>query len=91
MISNLSQHDAYPEWMDLKTTQRYADVSERLLRDWIHLASNPLPAIQVEHGKILVKRAHLDSWLEAHPYQPTGAIDIGKMVDEVMSDLRKAS
>jgi len=91
MISNQSQHDAYPEWMDLKTTQRYADVSDRLLREWIHRAINPLPAIQVAHGKILIRRAHFDRWLEAQPFQPAGAIDVGKIVDEVMSDLRKAS
>ncbi len=90
MISDQPQHEAYPEWMDLKAIQRYACMSERTIRDWIHRPQNPLPAFQVGK-KILIRRSQFDHWLESHPFQPTGAIDIEKMVDEVMSDLRKAS
>ena len=48
MISSQSQSGTHPEWMDLKTIQQYACVSERTVRDWIHRPYKPLPAVQVE-------------------------------------------
>jgi hypothetical protein len=51
MISEQQQ----PEWMDLKSLQRYACVSERTLREWIHRPTDPLPAARVG-AKILVRR-----------------------------------
>lgn len=80
-----------PEWMDLKTTQAYADVSERTLREWIHRTPNPLPAVQVEHGKILIKRSKFDEWLEAHPIQLIDSIDINQIADEILKGFRKAA
>jgi len=80
-----------PEWMDLKTTQAYADVSERTLREWIRRTPNPLPAVQVEHGKILIKRSKFDQWLEAHPIQLIDSIDINQIADEIIKGLRKAA
>jgi hypothetical protein len=88
VISQQGKFEPYPEWMDLKTVQRYACVSERTVRDWIHRPQNPLPAKQVERGKLLVKRSQFDRWLEAHPYRPDDAIDVGRIVDEVMNDLK---
>jgi len=80
-----------PEWMDLKTTQDYADVSERTLREWIHRAVNPLPAVKVEHGKILIKRSKFDQWLEAQPVQSINSIDVNLFADEILNDLKKAA
>ena len=60
MISEQRQ----PEWLDLKSLQRYACVSERTLREWIHRGANPLPAARVG-TKILVRRSTFDQWLEA--------------------------
>ena len=76
MISEQSQ----PEWMDLKALTRYACVSERTLRDWIHLLINPLPAARVG-VKILVRRRTFDQWLENHRLR---SIDVGCIVDEMV-------
>lgn len=82
------QLEQRPEWMDLRTLETYACVSERKVREWIHRPQNPLPAVQVERGKFLVKRSQFDRWLEAHPYRPDEAQDLGRIVDEVMKDLK---
>jgi excisionase family DNA binding protein len=70
-----------PEWMDLKSLQRYADVSERTLREWIHRASNPLPAARVG-SKILVRRVAFDHWLENHRLK---TVDVSCIVDELVA------
>ena len=80
-----------PEWMDLKAVQAYACVSERTIREWIHFPVNPLPASQAGGGKILVKRSHLDAWLEAHPYQPVDSIDVDQITNEIVDQFRKAA
>ena len=79
------------EWMDLKVVQDYACVSERTIREWIHLPVNPLPASQAGGGKILIKRSLLDAWLGAHPYQPINSIDVDQIADEIIDQLRKAA
>ena len=91
MIPEKSQLERWPEWMDLKILQQYASVSERTLRDWIHRPVNPLPAKQVSHGKILVKRGQFDSWMEAFPYQPVESIDVNHITDEIIDQFRKAA
>ncbi len=88
MISQPTKLEQHPEWMDLKAVQRYASVSERTVRDWIHRPQNPLPAVQVEKGKLLIKRSHFDRWLEAHPYRSVDAIDVSQIVNDVMKELR---
>jgi len=56
-----------PEWLDLKTLQRYACVSERTLREWIHRPVNPLPASRVgAKAKILVRRSAFARWVDGH-------------------------
>jgi len=75
--------------MDLKAIQRYACVSERKVRDWIHRSNNPLPAVQVERGKFLIKRTQFDRWLEAHAYRPDEQQDLGRLVDSVMKEMRE--
>ena len=42
-------------------------------------------------GKILVKRSHLDAWLEAHPYQPIDSINVDQVADEIIDQFRKAA
>ncbi len=88
MISQPTKLEHYPEWMDLKSVQRYACVSERTVRDWIHRPQNPLPAVQVEKGKLLIKRSHFDRWLETHPYISADAIDVSQIVNDVIKELR---
>jgi excisionase family DNA binding protein len=83
MISE--QHQ--PEWLDLKALQRYACVSERTLREWVHRSINPLPAAQVG-TKILVRRSTFDRWLENHRLK---TIDIGCIVDELVAGVTGAN
>jgi Helix-turn-helix domain len=80
MISEQQQ----PEWMDLKSLQRYACVSERTLREWIHRPIDPLPATRVG-AKILVRRGSFDRWLENHRLK---TIDVGCIVDELVAGVR---
>jgi Helix-turn-helix domain len=75
------------EWLDLKALQKYACVSERTLRSWIHRHSNPLPASQVG-TKLLVRRTVFDNWIESHKLK---TIDVGCIVDEMVSDLMGAN
>jgi hypothetical protein len=71
------------EWLDLKALQRYACISERTLREWIHRAIDPLPASQVG-TKILVSRSVFDRWLESHQVK---SIDVEGMVEEILADV----
>ena len=48
-------------------------------------------ASQAGRGKILVKRSHLDAWLEAHPYQPIDSINVDQVADEIIDQFRKAA
>jgi len=72
------------EWLDLKSLQQYACVSERTLRDWIHRAVDPLPAVRVG-TKILVRRSVFDRWLEAHQVKN---VDLSCIVDELVAGVR---
>lgn len=80
MISDRPQ----PEWLDLKELTRYACVSERTLRDWIHRAVDPLPAVRVG-SKLLVRRSIFDRWLDAHRVK---RIDVGSIVDELVAGVK---
>jgi excisionase family DNA binding protein len=77
------------EWLDLKGLTRYAAVSERTLREWIHRSSNPLPASQVG-TKLLVKRSTFDRWVEAHAVTPADSVDVNAMAGEILADLAVA-
>lgn len=73
------------EWLDLRSLQGYACVSERTLRDWIHRAVAPLPAVRVG-CKILVRRGEFDRWLEAHRVKH---VDVGCIVDELVAGVKE--
>ncbi len=75
---------AKPEWLDLNGLTRYACVSERTLRMWIHRDVNPLPAVRVG-CKMLVRRGVFDQWLESHQVKH---VDLGCIVDELIDGLR---
>jgi excisionase family DNA binding protein len=72
--------DEMPEWLDLKALQKYACVSERTLREWIHRPIDPLPAVRVG-TKILVRRSAFDHWLEGHQLK---AVDVGSIVEDIV-------
>ena len=85
-----SQHVQQPEWLDIKALTLYACVSERTIREWIHLPVNPLPAFQVGR-KLLFRRSTFDHWLEAHPFKSADAVNVSSIVDDVLIEFRKAS
>lgn len=80
----------WPEWLDMKALTQYACLSERTIREWIHLPEKPLPASQVGR-KLLFRRSAFDQWLEARSFRPADAINIGNIVKDVMAEFRKAS
>ncbi len=75
------------EWMDLSALTRYASVSERTLREWIHRPDNPLPAVRVG-AKLLISRTKFDRWLESHSV--VNSVDIQAMVDDVLNGIAEA-
>ncbi len=86
MILERAQRDSRREWLDLKSLIRYADVSERTLREWIHRAVNPLPAVRVG-SKILIRRTTFDAWLEAHRLTPAECVDVNAITNELLADV----
>ena len=82
----MTNQTSQPEWLDLKALQRYACVSERTLREWVHRSINPLPAAQVG-TKILVRRSTFDRWLENHSLK---TIDVGCIVDELVAGVTES-
>ena len=77
----MTNQTGQPEWLDLKALQRYACVSDRTLREWVHRPINPLPAARVG-GKILVRRITFDQWLENHRMK---TFDMGCIVEELVA------
>jgi excisionase family DNA binding protein len=73
------------EWLDLRGLQKYACVSERTLRGWIHRSHNPLPAVRVG-AKILVRRSVFDTWLESYQVKN---VDVGCIVDELIAGVTR--
>ena len=74
------------EWLGLRELTRYAAISERTIRAWIHAPVDPLPAVQVAK-KILIRRRDFDRWLERHRLQPNATLDLGGIVDEVVQEV----
>ncbi|HZL67839.1 MAG TPA: helix-turn-helix domain-containing protein [Candidatus Limnocylindrales bacterium] len=74
------------EWLDLHALTKYAAVSERTIREWIHLSHNALPAVQVGK-KLLVRRSDFDAWLENHRFRPIESINVTGIVNELLSEL----
>lgn len=77
-----------PEWMGLRQVTEYANVSSRTLRTWIHSPIDPLPAVRVS-GKILVRRSELDFWLQKHRLNPIGALDLDRIVNDVLGKVER--
>jgi excisionase family DNA binding protein len=75
------------EWLDLKALTQYVSVSRRTLTEWLLREENPLPAFRVG-GKMYVRRADFDRWMESHPVE--GPVNLGKIVDDVMADLQES-
>lgn len=84
---NAAANNPAMEWLDLRGLTKYAAVSERTLRAWIHDPINPLPAYQVG-SKLLVRKRDFDSYVERHPVRPMQAVD--NMVEEILSGMGKS-
>jgi hypothetical protein len=80
-VKEKPQPEPQPEWLDLQALTRYAAVSERTLRTWIHDPVTPLPACQVGK-KILVRRRDFDMYLEKHRLRSTETVKT--LVDEIL-------
>jgi hypothetical protein len=78
-----------PEWLDLRALVKYASVSERTLRLWIHRDHDPLPAVRIT-GKVLVNRHRFDEWLTAHALKPAGSVDVTRLVNDLVKKVSGA-
>ena len=70
----------------MKALTRYACVSDRTLRAWIHDPVDPLSASQVG-TKILVRRRTFDEYVEKHRMQPPASVD--PMVEEILAGMER--
>ncbi|MGO4883131.1 MAG: helix-turn-helix domain-containing protein [Bryobacteraceae bacterium] len=71
------------EWMGLREVTQYANVSNRTLRLWIHSPVDPLPAVKVS-GKHLVRRSELDAWLGRYRVRALPAVELDRIVRDVL-------
>jgi hypothetical protein len=71
------------EWLGLRQLTEYAAISERTLRVSIYSRRDPLPAAKVS-GKVLVRKADFDRYLERHRVKPLHEIDLDCIVQEVL-------
>lgn len=72
------------EFEDLKSLSRRLSLSPRTIRTHVHSVTNTLPAYRVG-GKFLFARADVDEWMSRR--RVTVAIDVGKVVNELLADL----
>ncbi len=73
------------EWLRLRELSFYANLCERTLRAWIHSPRDPLPAVKVR-GKVLVRKSDFDRYLERHRVQPLAALDVDRIVNDVLGE-----
>ena len=68
-------------WAKIKQAAKYADISERTLRDWLKqgLKHSRLPT-----GTILIRYSDIDDWLESFAVNDD---QVDRIVDEVCKDL----
>ena len=71
------------EWLGLRELTQYANISERTLRSWIYSPTDPLPAAKVR-GKVLVRKADFDAYIQRHRIKPLAAIDIDRIIHDVL-------
>jgi predicted DNA-binding transcriptional regulator AlpA len=72
-------------WLDLKRAAEYCSLSIRTLWRYIGDPHHPLP-VRIVGGKWLTHPTDLDQWIKSFP---RGREDIDRLVEEVISDVRK--
>lgn len=70
-------------WLGLRELSVYANLCERTLRSWIHAPRDPLPAVKVR-GKVLVRKADFDKYLEHHRVQPLASLNVDRILEDVV-------
>lgn len=71
---------------DLKGLAAYSALAVPTLRDYLRDSRNPIPYFKVK-GKILVRKAEFDEWLET--FRVNRKQRVQDVVDEVMASLKK--
>jgi excisionase family DNA binding protein len=70
-------------WAKVKTAARYADVSERTLREWL---KNGLNHVRLNTGTILINYSWIDTYLEQ--FKTSGhRNEVDQIVDEALQGL----
>jgi len=84
------EHGIYREWLGLKELSRYADVSERTLRAWIHSPADRLLAVKV-CGKVLVRKSDFDAYLQRHRIKTLEELNVDGIVRNIMREAAHGS
>ena len=84
------EHEVYREWLGLKELSRYADVSERTLRTWIHSPADPLRAVKV-CGKVLVRKSDFDAYLQQHRIKTLEELNVDGIVRSILREAAHGS
>jgi len=74
-------------YLDLRRLAAYSGLSIRTLRSRLVDPIHPLPHFRVG-GKILVSRAHFDTWVRQFRVSPGALPAITDLVDDVIAGLR---
>lgn len=73
-------------YLSLRAAAGYCGLSTRFLRG--RIAEGQLPHYR-PGGKVLIRRSHLDAWLEQ--FRRVGGQDVDALVNDVLADLRGES
>jgi excisionase family DNA binding protein len=66
-------------YVDKTDAAQYLGVSVRTFESWIHQIPKYRPT-----GKLLFKRSELDEFMKQHKLEPTEALDLSRLTDDVL-------
>jgi helix-turn-helix protein len=70
-------------WFKVKNAAKYADYSERTVRDWLR---SGLRHSKLKSGAILIKVEWIDEWLEGHEVVEN---EVDQITDEIVKEMIK--